>query len=104
MSNEPRFAGWNPFDDSHIKNIKDVQDENIDAEQVQDKYIEGDGTVPVIQDKGACVNDMEFFISEESMAQWIVDLINGDVDVRDGGDIDELRLEFYTWLDSKGEE
>jgi hypothetical protein len=89
MSNEPRFAGWNPFDDSHIK---------------QDKYIEGDGTVPVIQDKGACVNDMEFFISEESMAQWIVDLINGDVDVRNGGDIDELRLEFYTWLDSKGEE
>ena len=34
MSNEPRFAGWDPFDDSHIKNIKDVQDENIDVEQV----------------------------------------------------------------------
>jgi len=31
---EPRFAGWDPFDDSHIKNIKDIQDENIDIEQV----------------------------------------------------------------------
>tara|TARA_B100000676_G_scaffold269023_1_gene284660 strand:- start:290 stop:475 length:186 start_codon:yes stop_codon:yes gene_type:complete len=34
MSNEHRFAGWDPFDDSHIKNIKDVQDDNIDIEQV----------------------------------------------------------------------
>ena len=36
MSNEPRFAGWDPFDDSHIKNIKDVQDDNIDIDQVFD--------------------------------------------------------------------
>jgi len=76
----------------------------LEEKIMQDKYMEGDGTIPVIQDKGACINDIEFFISEETMAQWIVDLINGDVDVKDGGDIDELRLEFYTWLDSKGEE
>jgi hypothetical protein len=40
---EHRFAGWNPFDDSHVKhdneictimNCKDIQDESIDIEEV----------------------------------------------------------------------
>ena len=40
---EHRFAGWDPFDDSHVKhdneictimNCKDIQDESIDIEQV----------------------------------------------------------------------
>jgi hypothetical protein len=50
MNNEHRFAGWNPFDDSHIKNIKDVQDENIDIEQV----FEPDDCTMVMEDYGKC--------------------------------------------------
>ena len=50
MSNEPRFAGWDPFDDSHIKNIKDVQDDNIDIEQV----FEPDDCTMVMEDYGKC--------------------------------------------------
>ena len=50
MSNEPRFAGWDPFDDSHIKNIKDVQDDNIDIEQV----FEPEDCTMVMEDYGMC--------------------------------------------------
>jgi len=49
-------------------------------------------------DLEAVVNDMEYFLSEEGMAEWITDLINGVHTVED------LREEFYEWLKAKGKE
>ena len=42
-------------------------------------------------DLEAVVNDMEYFLSEEGMAQWITDLIN------EVHTVEDLKEEFYEW-------
>ena len=59
MSNEHRFAGWNPFDDSHVKhdneictimNCKDIQDETAKIE----KEFEPDDCTNYNESYGVC--------------------------------------------------